>query len=194
MKALSLSQPLASIFWTDKINPVVRRALLALGGSLLIAIGAHCVVPLQPVPVTLQTLAVFFIAMTYGWRLGIATIALYLFEGAIGLPVFAEGHLGLAVIFGNTGGYLLGWIPAAFISGFLIERGWGRNFIGIILAGLLGSIPIYICGLAVLSTFIGFSNAIAVGLKPFLLADVLKIVFLAFVVPVFWQKRNLPLH
>lgn len=191
MQDLSLSHPLASIFWTSKINPLLRRTLLVITGTLLIAVGAHCVVPLHPVPVTLQTLAVFFIAMTYGWRLAIATIMLYFIEGVIiGLPVFAEGYVGLPIIFDNTFGYFLGWFPAAFITGFLIQRGWGRNFLGVILAGLLGTVPIYICGLAVLSGFIGLSSAIAVGLKPFLLGDVLKIIFLAFVVPAFWQAEN----
>lgn len=191
MKALSLNQPLASVLWTGKINPLMRRTLLVLGGTLLIAIGAHCVVPLHPVPVTLQTLAVLFIAMTYGWRLAIATIVLYFIEGVVlGLPVFAEGYVGFSIIFDSTIGYFLGWFPAAFVSGFLIQRGWGRNYIGVILAGLLGTAPIFICGLAVLSCFIGFSGAIAVGLKPFLLADTLKIIFLAVVIPVFWHARD----
>lgn len=190
MKTLSLTQPLASIFWTNKINPFVRRIGLVIGGSLLIAMAAHVNIPLQPVPITLQTLAVFFIAMTYGWRLGVATILLYLAEGAMGLPVFAGNQIGLLVILGSTGGYLLGWIPAVIISGFLIESGWGKNYIGVILAGLLGSIPIYICGLAVLSQFVGLTQAILLGLKPFLLGDTLKIIFLAFIVPVFWQKNR----
>ena len=185
---LNLDQSLQSVWQRGQINPWLRKALLVIGGSLLIALSAQITVPLQPVPVTLQTLAILFIGMTYGWRLGFATVMLYLIEGALGLPVFAEGYAGLQVLLGTNGGYLVGLVPAICICGFLAERGWGSNFIGVILAAFLGTLAIYAAGLPILASFIGYSAAIKLGLLPFVLGDSLKIIFLAFVVPAFWKK------
>src|SRR6185312_15281357 len=186
MHALSLNQPLYSILQFKTIHPLLRRLLLIVAGSALITLGAKISIPLQPVPITLQTLAVLFIGMAYGWRLGFATVLLYLGEGAIGLPVFAEGLGGLPILLGPTGGYLVGWLPAVIVSGFLVERGWGRSWIGALLAALLGTIVIYSVVLPVLAQFTGTNAAITLGLKPFLIGDSLKIILLAFVIPTFW--------
>lgn len=188
MRALSLSQPLYSILQIKAINPLLRNLLLVVIGSFLITLGARISLPLQPVPITLQTLAVLFLGMAYGWRLGFATVLLYLAEGAIGFPVFAEGRAGLPVFFGPTAGYLVGWLPAVIVSGFLVERGWGRNLLGTVLAAVVGTSMILLVGSLFLAQFVGINAAITLGVKPFLLGDVLKIIFLALVIPAFWKK------
>src|SRR4051794_39821492 len=102
----------------------LRPALLAIGGSLALAASAQILVPIQPVPMTLQSLVVLLIGAAYGWRLGAATVLLYLAEGLCGMPVFAGFRAGPAVLIGPTGGFLLGFVPAAALAGWLAARGW----------------------------------------------------------------------
>jgi biotin transport system substrate-specific component len=156
-------------------------------GSLFLAICAQIQVPLQPVPITMQTFGVLLLGMAFGWRLGAATVALYLLEGAVGLPVFAGLTGGLPVLFGNTGGYLFGFVLAAGLVGWLAERGWDRNVLTTAVAMLLGNVVLYVPGLVVLAAFIGWPNAIVYGLKPFLLGDLLKLALAAAVMPVAWH-------
>lgn len=165
----------------------LRAVLLALTGSALLAVSAQIQVPLQPVPITLQTFAVLVIGMAYGWRLGAATVLLYLAEGAMGLPVFAGGTGSLAVLFGKTGGYLFGFVLAAAVTGALAERGWGRNMATTALAMLAGNAAIYLPGLAVLGALIGYGNAVTYGLLPFLLGDALKLALAACLLPAAWK-------
>ncbi len=162
----------------------LRMALLALGGSLLLWASAKVQVPFWPVPMTLQTAAVFLIGLAYGPRLGLATVALYLAEGAAGLPVFAgtpEKGLGLAYMLGPTGGYLLGFLAAAWIAGLAAERRLGP--VGTALVLLAASAALYLPGLAWLATFVGPAKALQLGLVPFIPGDLLK---LALVVAL-WQ-------
>jgi len=180
--ALTQKSVVRSLFWGIDRPSLLRSVALVALGSVLIAIGAKITVPLQPVPVTLQSLAVLFIAMTYGFRLGIATVSAYLVAGLSGLPVFAIGSLGM------TSGYLLGlWIAAA-LTGFLAEHGWARHILSTVISVLLGSLLILFFGWLVLSHFVGVSAAFALGVKPFILGDSLKIIFLACVVPSFWRS------
>ncbi|MCC2666321.1 MAG: biotin biosynthesis protein BioY [Gammaproteobacteria bacterium] len=188
--SLSLHQPLQSVLQNNRVQPWVRHVVLALVGSALIALAAQFSVPVQPVPITLQTLAVLFVAMAYGWRLGLTSVALYICEGLLGLPVFAEGKFGLAVLIGPSGGYIFGWLLAAFVSGFLVQNGWGKNWLGVFCAGLLGTIAMYGLGLPVLSAYVGWSQAMTLGVAPFLLGDLFKIIFLAFVIPFFWKVKQ----
>ena len=106
---------------------IFRYGILTLAGSTLIALCAQVSIPFHPVPVTMQTFAVFLIGLTYGWRLGGITVALYLGEGAIGLPVFAGGKGGLIVLMGPTAGYLYGFFLAAVACGWIAERGFDRS-------------------------------------------------------------------
>ena len=111
-------------------NSLAAKILLVVAGSLVLWVSAKIKVPFYPVPMTLQTLALFGIAAAYGTRLGVATVALYLIEGALGLPVFAgtpENGIGLAYMFGPTGGYLASYLFAAAIVGYAVDRGLGRN-------------------------------------------------------------------
>jgi biotin transport system substrate-specific component len=130
--------------------------------------------------------------MAYGWRLGAATLGLYLAEGVVGLPVFAGFSGGPPVLFGNTGGYLFGFVLAAGIVGWLAERGWDRNIALTVLAMLIGNLALYVPGLAVLAGFIGFDQAVTYGLTPFLLGDSLKLALAACLMPLVWKLVGRP--
>lgn len=181
---------------------LLRSALLAILGSLFVAASAQIQVPLWPVPVTGQTFAVLVVGIAYGARLGGATLALYLAEGAAGLPVFANWAAGPGAIVGPTGGYLVGFVAAAAAAGWLAERGWSRSVIGTAGAMVAGNLVIYALGLAWLTQFFAgpgatyvaatgaetaFGAAIAKGLLPFLLGDALKIALAACLMPLAWK-------
>ena len=168
----------------------VVKAALVVFGSLLLAASAQFKIPLYPVPVTGQTLVVLLIGMTYGLRLGAITIAAYLFEGALGLPVFAGGAAGAAVLMGPTGGYLFGFLLAGAAMGYLAERGMGRTVDSTIVAMLIGNFVIYLCGASWLANFIGFGQAIAAGVLPFLYGDVLNLVVAVGLMPLAWRAVN----
>ena len=172
------------------MSPALRNAALALGGTVLLWLSAKIQLPLYPVPVTMQTLVVLVLGVAYGWRLGVATMALYLVEGAIGLPVFAgswsEGG-GLYILYGPTAGYLFGFVVAAGVCGRLAERGWDRSLWTAAAAMVIGNLIIYAMGLAWLAFQIGAADAVKYGLLPFLLGDALKIVLGACGLPAAWR-------
>ena len=163
-------------------NTLLRPVALMLAGSLFIALCAHIKVPMWPVPMTMQTFAVLLIGMAYGPRLGAGTVALYLAEGAAGLPVFATGA-GIAYFAGPTGGYLIGFLIAAFVTGWLAARGWDRTIPHAFAAMTLGVILIFIPGVLWLSNLIGMDKAIAAGLLPFLAGAFVKTLLGALVLP-----------
>lgn len=169
----------------------VRNVVLAVVGSLLIWASAKIQVPFYPVPMTMQTFVILALGMAYGWRLGAATVLLYLAEGAMGLPVFSgtpEKGLGLAYMAGTTGGYLFGFVLAAAACGWLAERGWDRNVVTTALAMLIGNMLIYVVGLLWLGTLLGWDKPIlAWGLTPFILGDVTKVALAAAVLPLAWR-------
>lgn len=189
-KLLSLQKPLYSILWPREEAKFLRHSLLVSTGCALLILCSKVNIPLQPVPITLQTLALFLIAMTYGWRLATGTLAIYFTMGLMGLPVFSGMMSGPAVFVGATGGYLIGWLPALLVASWLAERGWGKNPIGALLAQLLASVCIYVPGLLVLGFYVGADKAIALGLMPFILGDSLKMVFVALGTPVFWRRKK----
>jgi biotin transport system substrate-specific component len=162
-------------------------ALLAVIGSLFLAVCAQIQIPLKPVPITMQTFGVFVLGMAYGWRIGAASVGLYLLEGALGLPVFAGFTAGPSVLFGPTGGYLFGFVLAAGLVGWLAEHNWDRNVLTTALAMLLGNIVLYVPGLFVLAMFIGKQDAVTFGLVPFLLGDALKIALAVGLMPAAWR-------
>ena len=160
---------------------ITKYVFLALLGTVLLAISSKVKIPFYPVPMTMQTLVVLLIGVMFGWKLGIATISLYLFEGIIGLPVFAgtpEKGVGLIYFTGPTMGYLLGFIPAVFFSGFLTTR-FKYNFIyRLILNFAIFTFSvsfIYIFGLIWLLNFVPLEKVWALGALPFLPAEILKI-------------------
>jgi biotin transport system substrate-specific component len=181
---------LIDTLWPERTAPMVRWAILALVGSLLLTASAKAQVPMYPVPMTMQSFVVLVIGMAYGARLAGATVALYLFEGALGLPVFAgtpEKGIGLAYIAGPTGGYLAGFLVAAVAMGWLAERGWDRNLALSLAAMAIGTVLLFAPGVAWLSALIGFEKAVASGLVPFLFGSVLKLALAAAVLPLAWK-------
>ena len=161
-------------------------------GTLLITLSSYVTIPLYPVPVTAQTLVVLLIGLSFGTRLSFLTLSLYLFQGAVGLPVFAGGAGGLAALFGPTGGYLFGFVAAGSLLGLLARRGFGKNFLTTIIAMLAGNAVIYFFGVLWLANFIGIENALKHGVLPFLYGDVLKIFVAAALIPLAWKFLSHP--
>jgi biotin transport system substrate-specific component len=171
--------PLAAVLWPDRadgFSAVARAVILVALGTALLALSAKINLPLPYVPMTLQTLVVLMIGVAYGWRLGSATVVAYLAEGAIGLPVFAGPVGGLAPLLGPTAGYLAGFVAAAFITGWLSERGWDRSVPRLFVAMGLGHIVILAAGFAWLAfgMKLGVEKAWLVGIVPFIAASVIK--------------------
>jgi biotin transport system substrate-specific component len=169
---------------------LLRGVLLAVVGSLLLALSAKVNVPFYPVPLSMQTFAVLVIGAAYGWRLGGATVLLYLAEGALGLPVFAgtpEKGIGLAYMMGPTGGYLAGFMAGAVLTGWLCERGWDRTWALLLAAMFIGHVAIFVFGVAWLAGLIGFEKAWIAGVVPFYLATVLKTLLAAAVIKGGWS-------
>ena len=210
MSAIDLdARTLAAALWTPaRISPLLRGAVLAVAGSLFVALCAQIAVPLWPVPVTGQTFAVLSVGLVCGWRIGGAALLLYLVEGALGLPFFAQGKSGWATVIGPSGGYIWGFVLAAALVGWLAERGWDRSVPRTALAMLLGNVVLYVPGLIWLALFYAgpgqeyiaatgaetaWGAAIAAGLTPFLLGDLLKLLLAAALIPAAWallKKRG----
>jgi biotin transport system substrate-specific component len=170
-----------------KQNSLLKDALLVLGGSLFIALLAQVEIPLIPVPITGQTLGVLLIGMLLGpWR-GAFSLMLYLTEGAVGLPFFAGGAAGVGVLSGATGGYLMGFVFAAFVTGWLAQRGWDRHFLKTALIMLVGNLVIYIPGLLWLNAVVSSENVFAIGLYPFIVGDLIKLALAAALMPSLWR-------
>ena len=157
--------------------------------SLLLILSAKIKVDLYPVPMTLQPLAVLMIAMLCGRNISVAAVSLYLFQGMIGIPVFAYGG-GLPYLLGPTGGFLFGFLFASMIIGELADRGWGKHNFKSIFAMLIGLIVIYAFGVFQLSILKGFDFAIINGLKPFIVGDLYKLILVALILPQTWKLVN----
>jgi biotin transport system substrate-specific component len=166
----------------------VAAALLF--GVCLLTLSSKLQVPFWPVPMTMQTLVVLMLGMAYGPRLGAGTVLAYLLVGAVGLPVFAGTpgrDIGLAYMMGPTGGFLMGFVAAAWITGALAERGWDRSVPWCAGAMLAGTVVIFVLGLAALIPITGLSRAIETGLVPFLASSGLKIALGAVALPLIWR-------
>jgi len=159
--------------------------LLVLGASALIAIAAQIAIPLPftPVPLTLQPLAVIFLGAALGSTRGAAAAALYLLEGFSGLPVFAQGHGGPAWFAGATAGYLLSYPFAAWVAGFVSERGWGSSVIRAVTGMLLALTVIYAGGWSWLAVLTDARTAYIGGVAPFVIADIVKVALGAALLP-----------
>lgn len=173
-------------FGGERRTIFTRNAILAVAGSLLLAASAKIQVPFYPVPMTMQTLAVLVIGAAYGWRLGTATILLYIAEGLAGLPVFAGAGAGPAYMMGPTGGYLAGFVLAAAVVGHLAERGHTRSILGALGVLALGHAVIFVPGYLWLAKLIGAEKAYLAGIAPFYAATAVKTALGAALLPAAW--------
>ncbi len=181
--------------YADLLRPstAARAALydfaLIIGGSLVIALGAQAAIPIGPVPITMQTFAVLFVGALLGSRRGALSVFAYLTEGVMGFPFFAGGASGASYLAGPTGGYLIGFVFAAFVTGVLTERGWDRHVATTVAAMLLGSIVFYVFALARLAILPGwdFEKVLRFGLYPFIPGDLAKIALAAVALPAGWK-------
>jgi len=184
---------LVDALWpAGRVAPAIRGVLLAVCGSLALWVSAKIQVPMWPVPMTMQPFVVLVIGMAFGWRLGAATVLLYLAEGFVGLPVFAGASAGPAYFAGPTAGYLIGFVAAAAATGWLAERGWDRSILGTAGAMLVGTALIYAFGVTWLANLIGLPKAITAGLLPFLLGDLVKLALAAGLMPLTWRVIGRP--
>ena len=160
-------------------NKIVKNAIIVFLGTVLLTISAKVKIPFYPVPMTMQTLVVLVLGIAFGWKLGVFTILLYLFEGLIGLPVFSgspEKGVGIIYFTGPTMGYLIGFLFAGFLAGYF---DYNKNFILNFLKLLISVSIIYILGLLWLGILIGWDKPIfELGAKPFLLAEIFKILLI----------------
>jgi biotin transport system substrate-specific component len=203
------AQPLALAVWPQTIGRLPAAAIMVVVGTVILALSARIQVPFYPVPMTLQTFAIMAIAAAYGSRLAVATVVLYLLEGFFGLPVFANtslGAVGPAYFLGTTGGFLIGFIPLAFIVGYAADLGWDRSIPKLFAAMVVGDAVCFALGFAWLAWFAtlspglinllklapdahgtGMSFAWINGVFNFLLADLLKIALAALAIPASWM-------
>jgi len=204
MSILTQAQPsLAATVWPAEARPMqraLRFALLAVLGVIFIALCAQVRVPFYPVPMTGQTFAVLLVGTVFGWRLGLATLLLYMAAGSIGIPVFAKWSAGPGIIAGATGGYIIGFALAAALLGYLAQRGWSRKVPFLILGMVGAEILIYLVGVPWLAVWYGgtgaqylqegqgaWDAAFASGFTPFVLGDLLKLLLAAALVTAGWQ-------
>ena len=187
MAIASAARPLISLALPrDRATRLAIQVLAVLAGSMLLALSARVTVPFWPVPMTMQVLAVFVIGAAYGRKLALATLLAYLAEGAIGLPVFAGGA-GLAYMAGPTGGYRVGVAVAAVIAGWAADRGFDRNPFKLFAAMLVGELVILALGAGWLVVLFGADKAIAYGVGPFIVTDLVKVALAAAIVPAAWS-------
>ena len=175
-----------------KQSKLLKYVFFALIGSIILAVSSKIKIPFYPVPMTMQTLVVLMIGIGFGWKLGLATISLYLFEGIIGLPVFSgtpEKGLGIVYFVGPTMGYLLGFVFAAMLTGiFKFDKNIILNFLKLILSVSV----IYFLGIVWLGFLIGWDKPIIdLGVKPFLLAELFKITLLSLIVTLLNDKLSI---
>lgn len=180
---------------------LMRDALLVLACTGLMALSAQVTIRLLPVPITGQTFVVLLTGAALGRARGVAVMLGYLAEGLAGLPVFANATsawtpnatFGVPTIIGPTAGYLAGFVAAAFVTGWLAEQGWDRWAWRWAVAMLLGNVAIYVPGLLVLQSYVGPERVFELGLQPFLVGDILKLLLAAAALPDVWRflgRRN----
>ena len=177
---------------TSKIERIIRLTLLIIVGSILITISAKIKIPFYPVPMTMQTFVILLIGITFGYKIGLATVTLYLLEGIFGLPVFAnspEKGIGIAYFVGPTMGYLIGFLVAVYFAGlFKYDKGLINTFLKLIFSVSF----IYILGIIWLGTLIGWDIPVfKFGAEPFLLAELFKILLLLFLTPALLKVKKI---
>jgi biotin transport system substrate-specific component len=189
-RGLTIADFLVPIRLGERLNARARDVALVVAGALFIYLTSKVVIPVagSPVPITGQTFGVLLVGGALGLRRGAVAVAMYVLLGVVGLPFFAEGKGGLTVIWGATGGYLIGFIVAGAVVGRLAELGWDRKIGGALGAMVVGSAMIYAVGLPWLKVVTGLTveETIAQGLTPFLIGDAIKIILAAVLFPAAW--------
>lgn len=173
-----------------KYRNIFLDIFMILFSVVFLAIMANIRIPLWPVPITMQTFGVFLIAFFFGSKKGLLSILAYILFGVIGFGVFAGYKSGMAAILGPTGGYIVGFLGAAFIVGYMIEKGYGRTKKSVLLCMVIGNLIIYLFGLIGLRLyFVDFSllKILSVGLFPFLIGDAIKIIGAVGLFPYLWR-------
>ncbi len=175
-----------------KQTKIVKNIFIALIGTIILAISAKIKIPFYPVPMTMQTLVVLLIGISLGWKLGVFTVALYLFEGIIGLPVFSgtpEKGLGIVYFLGPTMGYLLGFLVAVYFAGlFEYNKNLFINFFKLIFSISF----IYILGILWLGSIIGWNKPLfELGVQPFLYAELFKVLLVLFSIPIIKKLKKI---
>ena len=172
-------------------NKLTKSLLIVILGSILLTISAKIKIPFYPVPMTMQTFVVLFLGISFGYKIGVTTVMLYLLEGIVGLPVFSnspEKGLGIAYFVGPTMGYLIGFVFASFLAGYLK---YNSNFVFTFIKLTLTTSIIYILGVLWLGNLIGWEKPILqLGVFPFLLAELFKILLLTLLVKKILKFRN----
>jgi biotin transport system substrate-specific component len=169
-------------------NNALLQLLMVIAGSLFLAASAQIQVPFWPVPATMQTLAVLLIGVAFGSTAGLATVLLYLAEGAAGLPVLAGFAGGAQHFAGPTGGFLAAFPIAAFLVGWMTEGGKGAGFVRALIACVIAEVVIFALGYAWLGNVIGFGDAWTYGVAPFLLGDGVKTLIAALISQTAWRN------
>ncbi|MBA3446058.1 MAG: biotin transporter BioY [Pseudaminobacter sp.] len=185
------ARPLVSLALPEsRVARLATQIALAVAGTLLLTLSAKTKVVLGPVDMSLQTLAVFLIAAAFGMRLALATLLLYMAQGAMGFPVFQgtpEKGIGLAYMLGSTGGYLAGFVAMAAIVGWAADRGWDRNPVQLLGAILAAEAVMMAMGFAWLAMLIGVEKSWQFGVVPFIVPDLIKVALAAALVPAAWS-------
>jgi len=168
--------------WFFLKNSKFHQITIMLLSSAFIALSAQVTLPLFPIPITLQNFAVLLIAAIFGPKVGVKVVLLYLLEGICGLPVFINFSHGL----GPTGGYLIGYVGAVYVTGYLLQHhAWTQSRLLIFLAALFGDIVLFVFGYAVLAFFIGYRKAYLFGVAPFYLVELAKLLLFTLIVTPF---------
>ena len=188
-RARSYENRQQTITWPpqDERYYLIKHIIVAILGVLVLAISSQISVPKQPVPLTFQSATVILIGMSCGMRLGSLIVIAYLILGTLGLPIFADLHGGISELISPRGGYLIGFIPAVMLSGYLAARGFARNILASFVSACLCDGIIFLCGILWLASFTGFHQAWALGFTPFIDSEFTKLLTLACVVPMLWK-------
>ncbi len=188
MSAATLPGSFVSTYFpSGAAKRIVGSVVLAFLGSAVMTLAAKTEIYAQPVPITLQTLAIFGLAAAFGRNLAVATMLLYLAQGLVGLPVFAGPVAGPAYMASHTGGYLAGFVIAAAIVGQAADRGWSRSPFKMFGAMLVADILVFALGFAWLASLIGPNKAWLGGVVPFIVADLVKIALASALVAALWK-------
>lgn len=170
-------------------SSLIADSVLVVAGAALVALAAQIRIPMEPVPITGQTFAVLLVGASFGLVRGSASLSLYLVVGLLGAPVYTEGSSGWEYFTGATGGYIIGFVVAAALTGYLAEQRWDRRLSSAIAAMFIGSVAIYAVGLAWLAAVLDLDTETALkeGLAPFVPGDVLKLFLAAALLPAAWR-------